>query len=109
MEFRDKVKTAMMYPAFIFVVFIGVLLGMLYGIVPKIGGVFKSLRLPLPLPTQVLIAMSDFLIAYTLQTFAGVLIVGFWPLLFLHEKKEILCCVIYSNYRSFALSCATST
>lgn len=90
MEFRDRVKTAMMYPAFIFVVFIGVLLGMLYGIVPKIGGVFKSLRLPLPLPTQVLIAMSDFLIEYTLQTFAGVLIIGLGLYFFYTKKRDFV-------------------
>ncbi|MFO0703453.1 MAG: type II secretion system F family protein [Patescibacteria group bacterium] len=79
MEFKDKVKGAMTYPVFILIIFVAVLLGMLYGIVPKIGGVFKSLRMPLPLPTQILIAMSDFLIKHTVATFVGlvVLVAGF--------------------------------
>lgn len=91
MEFRDKIKGAMMYPIFIFFIFIFVLVGMLYGIIPKIGGVFKSLRIPLPLVTKVLIAMSDFLTHNTLVTMVGVLIaIGCMILIYKFKKKFIL-------------------
>lgn len=95
MEFKDKVKGAMTYPVFIFVVFVGVLLGMLYGIVPKIGGVFKSLRMPLPLPTQILIAMSDFLIQNTIATFVGVVVVVVVFILFYRKNKDKVLRVVF--------------
>lgn len=58
-EFNDKVKSAMMYPALIMVVFVGVLLMILVVVVPKISTVFLRLRVPLPLPTKILIFLSD--------------------------------------------------
>jgi len=95
MEFRDKIKGAMMYPFFIFFIFIFVLVGMLYGIIPKIGGVFKSLRIPLPFVTKVLIAMSDFLINNTLATIAGVVVCIFAAVLFYKFKKKFILKVIF--------------
>lgn len=91
MEFRDKIKGAMMYPMFILFIFFFVLVGMLYGIIPKIGGVFKSLRIPLPFVTKVLIAMSDFLVNNTLITIIGaMLIIGSLLLIYKIKKKLIL-------------------
>lgn len=91
MEFRDKIKGAMMYPVFIFIIFNFVLLGMLYGIVPKIGGVFKSLRIPLPLATKVMLAMSDFLVNNTLLTAGVVIIVAvFIAWIYKIKKKMVL-------------------
>lgn len=87
MEFRDRVKGAMTYPMFIMIVFVGVLLGMLYGIVPKIGTVFKSLRIPLPTPTRVLIAMSDFMVANTLQVLVGSALL-FFLVVFIYKKNK---------------------
>ncbi len=96
MEFHDKVKGAMTYPIFIFVVFIGVLVGMLYGIVPKIGTVFKSLRMPLPLPTKVLIAMSDFLTQNTIPTIIGVVVMSAALVLFYRKNKDMVLRVVFS-------------
>ncbi len=90
-EFKDKIKGAMMYPVFILFIFVFVLVGMLYGIIPKIGGVFKSLRIPLPLVTKILIAMSDFLVNNTLATIIGVaMIIGVTILFYKFQKKLIL-------------------
>ncbi len=90
-EFRDKIKGAMMYPVFILFVFVFVLVGMLYGIIPRIGGVFKSLRIPLPLVTRILIAMSDILVNNTLAVIGCVVIfVALLILLYRYQKKLIL-------------------
>lgn len=91
MEFRDKVKGAMMYPVFILFIFVVVLVGMLYGIVPKIGGVFKSLRMPLPLATQVLLTLSDFLTKNTPATIGGIVVlVGAGMMVYRAKKRVIL-------------------
>ncbi len=89
-EFRDKIKGAMMYPVFILFIFVFVLVGMLYGIIPKIGGVFKSLRMPLPLVTKVLIAMSDFLVNNTVGAIVGVIGLVVTIILVYRYKKNII-------------------
>jgi len=59
-EFTDKVRSALLYPTFIIVVFGLVLLMILTVVVPKISGVFLRLRVELPLPTRILIFLSFF-------------------------------------------------
>ena len=59
MEFIDKVKSALTYPIVIFCVFLAVMLMILIVVIPKIATVFTSLRVKLPLPTQMLIITSN--------------------------------------------------
>lgn len=70
-EFSDKVKSAMAYPVFIGVVFLGVLLMILTVVVPKISTVFQRLRIDLPVPTKVLIFLSNVLTQQTEWFIAG--------------------------------------
>ena len=70
MEFSDKVKSAMIYPFLIGLVFAGVLLLMLVVVVPKISSVFLRLRMDLPLPTKILIRLSDLVVNNTLALLA---------------------------------------
>jgi len=58
-EFANKIRSALIYPAFLGVVFVGVMAIMLVFVVPKISDVFGRLRIELPLPTRILIAVSD--------------------------------------------------
>lgn len=94
-EFRDKIKGAMMYPVFILFIFVFVLVGMLYGIIPRIGGVFKSLRIPLPLVTRVLIAMSDILVNNTLLVIVAVVGVVVLVVLVYRFKKNFILKLIF--------------
>lgn len=96
MEFRDKVKGAMLYPAFIMIIFMVVLLGMLYGIVPKIGGVFKSLRIALPLATKVLLFMSDFLINNTVLTIIVSTAIIILSVIIYNKKKTAILRIVFS-------------
>ena len=56
-----KVKGAMVYPAVIVVVAIGVTVGMLTFIVPTFAKMFGGVGAELPAPTQVILALSNFL------------------------------------------------
>lgn len=76
MEFSDRLKSALFYPLFIMVVFVGVLLMILTVVVPKISTVFLSLNVELPLPTQVLIFTSNFLLKNTLLVVIGVVAIS---------------------------------
>jgi type II secretory pathway component PulF len=72
-EFMDKVKSAMMYPMFIFGVFIAVFFMILVVVIPKMATVFLQLKLDLPLPTKILIFLSQLLIKSTIPLLVGFL------------------------------------
>lgn len=88
-EFNDKIKSALTYPAVIFVVFIGVFLTILIVVIPKISTVFSRLRVPLPLPTKIMIWISDLVTKHTLAIVIAV-IVGIAVLIFLFKTQRRL-------------------
>jgi type II secretory pathway component PulF len=80
-----------MYPSFIVVVFIGILLMILVVVVPKISTVFKSLNVTLPLPTKILMFMSDLILKNTIPFMLGlVAIAGFIYYLVNYKRKLLL-------------------
>jgi type IV pilus assembly protein PilC len=60
-----KIKGAMIYPAAIFVVIVGVVIAVMTMVVPPMKELFDSLGSALPASTQMLITISDFLLALT--------------------------------------------
>lgn len=60
--FNDELRASLMYPVFVFVVFLGVLLLMLLFVVPRISKVILGLRTPIPPTTQFVFNTSTFLI-----------------------------------------------
>src|SRR3989344_9597136 len=70
-----KVRGAMIYPAVIIGVMIVLAALLLIYMVPTLTSTFEGLGVKLPLPTRILIALSDFLLANTLLVF-GLLVVG---------------------------------
>lgn len=91
MKFNDKIKSAMVYPLIILVVFFGVLLMILIVVIPKISTVFSRLNVELPLPTKALIFMSDVITKYTLPFLAGtVVLVIFLFILYKAQRRAIM-------------------
>lgn len=86
-EFTDKVKSALTYPLFISLVFIGVFLMILIFVIPKISKIFLSLKLELPLPTKILIFLSDFIMKSTVPLLVG-LSMSIIFLFFLYKSKK---------------------
>jgi type IV pilus assembly protein PilC len=58
---KRKVKSAMTYPIVILVVAVVVVAGLLVFVIPQFADLFTSFGGTLPLPTRIVIAMSDFL------------------------------------------------
>lgn len=58
---RAKIGAAMVYPAVLLLICVVVLLYLLTAVVPKVVGMFESMKQTLPLPTRILIAISSFL------------------------------------------------
>lgn len=60
-EIRKKIRGAMIYPVIVFIVAILISVGLVVFVVPKFVAVFAQQKAALPLPTRILIAISNFL------------------------------------------------
>jgi type IV pilus assembly protein PilC len=69
-----KIKGAMIYPAVIFSVAGGAIAILLAFVIPTFQTMFESAGIPLPLPTRVVIAMSQFLQSYWWAVGAGIIL-----------------------------------
>jgi type IV pilus assembly protein PilC len=58
-EFRSKVKGAMIYPIAILVVMLGVIIVMMVVVIPQLPSIFDEFVAELPMPTRILIGMSN--------------------------------------------------
>jgi len=74
---QKKVKSAMVYPAVVSIMAMIITMVMLTFVIPKFAGIFESLNAPLPVPTLVLIQISNFLQSYILFVIAGMVGVFF--------------------------------
>ena len=61
---RGKIFSALTYPVVMMVVCFLVIIGLMVGVIPNIVEIFVKQGLTLPLPTQIVISASDFLINY---------------------------------------------
>jgi len=69
---KHKVTNAILYPALMMVVGVGVLFFLMTFVVPKITAVFTSLKQALPWPTVLLMSISNFLADYWAIILGGV-------------------------------------
>ncbi|MDH5533320.1 MAG: type II secretion system F family protein [Candidatus Pacebacteria bacterium] len=96
MEFTDKIKTALTYPIIVMFVFVMVLFTMLVVVIPKISSVFSRLKVELPLPTKVLIFMSETLLSYWPYLTAGFVAFIILMIFLYNQKREIFLGVLFS-------------
>lgn len=90
-EFMDKVRSAFIYPSLILVMFLGVLILILTFVIPRIAVVFSRLKSELPLPTKILIFMSDLLLKQTIPLLVGLAVfIGGFILLVKMNRKGVL-------------------
>jgi len=79
--FKSKIISALMYPAILFLVAVGAILFFVLKIVPTFTKILTSMNVALPLPTKILIGISNFL---TKRFILFVLIIG--GMVFLSKK-----------------------
>ena len=94
-EFSDKIKSALIYPLFIVFVFFAVLLMILIVVVPKISSVFSRLHVTLPLPTQILIFMSNAILTHTIPVILGLAVFSFLAFFAFKKQKKMLLNIIF--------------
>lgn len=95
-EFMDKIKSTLTYPVIIFIVFTGVLLLLLAFVIPKITTVFLRLRVTLPLPTKILIALSNIVVNYTIPTIITTVSIVILLFFLYKRQKKLLMSVFLS-------------
>jgi type IV pilus assembly protein PilC len=95
-EFNDRVKSALIYPVFIMIVFAAVLLMILTFVVPKISEVFSRLRVELPLPTKILIFLSNLIVHHTIEFLIGFFGIAVLMYIFYRKKRDALLNLLYS-------------
>ncbi|RJQ24939.1 type II secretion system F family protein [Candidatus Parcubacteria bacterium] len=67
-KLKSTIKSALMYPIIVVILMIIVLFVMMIFVIPQLSALYKNLNIPLPLPTQIIVGMSNFVIV-------------FWPLI----------------------------
>ena len=89
---RGRLKSAMIYPAFMLVFSLLVVVFMVTYIVPKITQIFASKGTLLPLPTRILMGLSDFMVHSWYLVLIGlvILIFGFSAFLRSEFGKKVL-------------------
>lgn len=76
-EMRSKVQSALIYPAVLMTVAVGVVTALMILVVPKVVAQFESFGSELPLLTQIVVATSDFLTSYGLALAGLITVSGF--------------------------------
>ena len=84
---RQRIQAALTYPAFMFVIGLGVLFFLLTFVVPTVTKIFADLGQALPWPTLILIAVSDFLNRFWWAVTAALVLLAFWLRKYLRSES----------------------
>ncbi len=83
---REKMKTALLYPAFLMVMTLLVFIFLMAVVLPSFAVMYQNLGAQLPLPTQVVLGTGQYMISHGWQ--AGSLLAGCMAVLFLLSRRE---------------------
>lgn len=86
-QLRSRTMNAMLYPVLLFIVCISIVAMLLTFVVPKIVKQFENSKAELPMLTQGLIAISDFLRDWGLLLLAGIVLAGYGFKRWLRDPK----------------------
>jgi len=77
-ELKRKIRSATNYPMIVIIASVAIVLGLFIFVLPQFVGFLTALNVPLPLPTRMTLAMSDYLVHrwYVLLLVVGVIFFG---------------------------------
>lgn len=76
-DMMSKIKGAMVYPAIVLAVIIGVVIFMLVSLVPQVASLYNDMNQQLPTATQILMAVTNFLMAFWYLAIVALIGLGF--------------------------------
>lgn len=62
---RKKIRGALIYPSFVLIAMVGITILMMIEVVPTLAQTFAEMKVALPVSTQLIITISNFLVEYT--------------------------------------------
>jgi type IV pilus assembly protein PilC len=97
-ELQAKFKSAMVYPAIVFIAMIGVFVMLMVFVVPKLADMYESLNVDLPWMTQVMIDVSGFMVKrfYVVIAAAVGLVFGIKTFLASEDGKRIFSTMMFN-------------
>jgi len=88
-KLREKVKSALMYPAFVMIVAVLILVMLMIFVIPTFTNMFSELGEALPLPTKILIATSDIVrSAWYLLPLVPIVLIALYKLLIKNANRR---------------------
>lgn len=72
-DLKKKIRGAMIYPCIILIAIVGIGIVMMIEVVPTLAQTFAEMNAGLPKPTQIVIAISNFLVAHTVMAIGGII------------------------------------
>ena len=86
-KMKKKAKSAMMYPAFLLVLIIGVFVLMMVMVVPQFVEMIESVNGEIPLITKIIVDISDFVVQYVAVILITLVVVVVGSILFFGKTK----------------------
>jgi len=77
-KLQSTIKSALMYPAIIVILMVGVMAIMMIFVLPQLSVLYQNLNVPLPLPTQIVVGLSNLVVATWPIILAGVAVFVFF-------------------------------
>ncbi|HUD09318.1 MAG TPA: type II secretion system F family protein [Patescibacteria group bacterium] len=62
-KLQSTIKSALMYPAIIIIMMVAVMVIMMIFVLPQLAVLYQNLNVPLPLPTQIVVGLSNLVVA----------------------------------------------
>lgn len=75
---HQRIRVALTYPVFMFIIGLGVLFFLMTFVVPTVTKIFSDLSQALPWPTLLLISVSNFLSSYWWVLVSAIIVLGLW-------------------------------
>ncbi|MEX0934526.1 MAG: type II secretion system F family protein, partial [Candidatus Saccharimonadales bacterium] len=86
-EIKGKLRSAMVYPGVILTVAIGAVIFLITNIIPKFTVIFDDFETDLPIQTQLMLDLSDFLINYGLVLIVAIVVISIATTRFVRKPK----------------------
>ena len=86
-KLKGQVKSAMVYPVAVIVIAVVVVGVILWKVIPTFAALFAGLGAQLPLPTRIVIALSDFLVTFMPFIIVGIGAVGYGVQVVLRDRR----------------------
>lgn len=87
MKTREMLKAAVRYPIFVVTTLLVASVVLIRFVIPRFAGLFRGAKMELPLPTRILLAVSDFFQGYGLALL--VVVIALALLFFLYKRSKV--------------------